>query len=112
MKFIYHEKYESTKSPNHDGFLALFSQSFWPIVSEKTSTCLLETLNSRVIPENLNNTNIVLIPKGDKPESLGDFRAIFLHSVVYKLVFKVLANNLKSILPTIIFKSPSAFVPS
>uniref|UniRef100_A0A2N9HCL8 Reverse transcriptase domain-containing protein n=1 Tax=Fagus sylvatica TaxID=28930 RepID=A0A2N9HCL8_FAGSY len=58
-----------------------------------------------------NHSHIVLIPKKQNSQSIADYRPISLSNVVYKILSKVLANRLKSILPSIISESQSAFVP-
>ena len=53
----------------------------------------------------------MLIPKCDNPTSMKDFRPIRLCNVVYKILSKTLANQLKGLLPTVISPNQSAFVP-
>jgi len=63
------------------------------------------------MPDEWNDTTIVLIPKVRRPENIKDLRPISLCNVVYKLISKTVANRLKRILPDIISPSQSAFVP-
>src|ERR1044072_2523328 len=56
-------------------------------------------------------TLVVLIPKGDLPNSLGDFRPISLCNVVYKLVTKVFVNRLRPFLDELVGPLQSSFIP-
>lgn len=63
------------------------------------------------MPEGVNDTVIVLIPKKDDPESLRDFRPINLCNFIYKVVSKCLVNRLRPLLQEIISPTQSAFIP-
>ena len=84
-----------TKAPGPGSMNALFYQKFWHIVGNDVITAVLDFLNNgNMLPE-INHTNIVLIPKVKDPKKMSDFRPISLCNVIYKIIFKVLANRLK-----------------
>jgi hypothetical protein len=60
---------------------------------------VLHAVNNVLVPEGWNNTTIVLIPKIDNPEKVTQFRLISLCNVVYKVISKMLSNQLKMYLP-------------
>lgn len=99
------------KAPGPDGIPSIFYKRFWSIVGEQVKKEVLAVLNGGQMPRGWNDTIIVLIPKVKSPEKVKDLRPISLCNVLYKLIAKVLANRLKSILPEIIAPSQSAFVP-
>jgi hypothetical protein len=63
-----------------------------------------------VFEKSLNVSFIALIPKIPGAISLKDFRPISLVGGIYKIIAKVLANRLKTVLEKVISKSQSAFV--
>jgi hypothetical protein len=64
-----------------------------------------------VMPEGINKTYIVLIPKVDNPIDLKDFRPIVLCNVLYKMVSKTLVNKFCPLLGEIISENQRAIVP-
>jgi hypothetical protein len=99
------------KAPGINGLHAVFYKKFWAVVGDDVTREVLQVLNSGVIPSEWNETAIVLIPKVQSPELITQFRPISLCNVIYKVVSKVLSRRLKALLPEIISKNQSAFVP-
>jgi hypothetical protein len=58
-----------------------------------------------VILEGLNDTVIVLIPKGSNPESFTDYKPISLCNVLYKITSKCLVNRLRPFLEDLILET-------
>ena len=82
---------------------ALFHQKFWYVVGDMVINAVLDFLNFEYMVPKINYTHIVLIPKIKSHEFFFfDFQPISLCNVIYKIIFKVLANRLKQILSYII----------
>jgi hypothetical protein len=80
-------------------------------VGEQVTQEVLAVLNGGDMTSKWNDTVIALIPKVKELDKVTDLWPISLCNVVYKLISKVLANRLKTILPDIISPTQSAFVP-
>ena len=82
--------------------IALFFQKYWSVVGNDVCRVILNILNRGSMPRKLNYTVILLISKVKKPKYMKDLRPFSLCNMTYKLISKVMANRLKSIIPRII----------
>jgi hypothetical protein len=99
------------KAPGPDGFTVGFFQHHWRLLGPSITKAVLDFLNGGEMPNEVNLTTIVLIPKVKNPQELKNFRPISLCNVIYKLFSKVLSNRLRGFLDEIVSEEQSAFVP-
>lgn len=99
------------KAPGPDGLTAGFFQLHWDLMGPGIIAAVLNFLNGGSMPDGLNRTTIVLIPKTRNPQGMKDFRPISLCNVLYKICSKVIAMRLRVFLDDIISEEQSAFVP-
>ena len=90
---------------------AIFYKKYWDLLGDDLVTEVLEAVNLAKIPEGWNDTMIVLIPKVNNPTLVSQFRPISLCNVVYKVISKMQASRLRSILSEVISDNQSDFVP-
>lgn len=64
-----------------------------------------------IMPEGVNDTTIVPIPKSNNPLSIKDYRPISLCNVIYKVISKKLVNRLRPFLDDIISEIQSPLIP-
>jgi hypothetical protein len=64
------------KSPGPDGYSAVFYKKFSPIVGAHVKKATLHFLNGGTFDASLNESNNVLIPKGNSPSRVIDYRPI------------------------------------
>ncbi len=100
-----------SKAPGPDGMPPLFYKMLWSFLELDVSRAILSILNDGEDPSYLNHTHITLIPKVKHPNNCSQFCSISLYNVIVKMVTKMIAERLKSILPQIISENQSAFVP-
>jgi hypothetical protein len=99
------------KAPGPDGYGVCFYQKHYETVGGEVQTAVLEFLNNGTFDPLIDSTFIALIPKKFPASIVCNYRHISLCNVLYKLITKVLANRLKQIMPSIISRHQSAFVP-
>ena len=99
------------KASGPDRFSASFFQSHWATIS---STIVAEVQNffeSGTMSPSINTTHVRLIPKGQGPKFVSDYRPIALYKVYYKIISKILSLRLRPILGHIVSENQSALLP-
>lgn len=86
--------------------LAALAHCWW------RGNAVLKIFQGKGMNPSINSIHIALISKKNNLELVSEFRLISLWNMVYKLVSKVICNKLKAIMPLIISRMQSAFIPS
>lgn len=82
----------SDKSSGLDGLNPTFYQKFWELCGMEIFNTTTKCLDEGVFPNTFNETNIVLVPKIDQPETMRDIYPISLCNVAFEILSNVLAN--------------------
>ena len=98
------------KAPGPDGFPIAFWSFSWDFVKYEVMGFFKDFFQNDQFVKSLNATFLVLVPKGSTVEDLKDLRPISLVGSLYKILSKVLANRIKSVMKLIISQSQNAFV--
>lgn len=99
------------KALGPDGFNGLFFQKYGDTVKEDVIKAVKGFFQSGHMLAEMNNTNMVLIPKVHTSEEVTQFRPIGLCNFVYKIIAKIMVNRMKSMLDSLISENQTAFVP-
>lgn len=73
------------KAPGSDGLTAGFFQLHWDLMGPDIIEAVLNFQNGGAMPDGLNRTTIVLIPKTSNPKEMKEFRLISLCNVLCKI---------------------------
>ncbi|GKV26308.1 hypothetical protein SLEP1_g35639 [Rubroshorea leprosula] len=101
---------DGSKAPGPDGFNFNFLKSAWLGIKEDFISFFSEFHQNGKLVRGLNSSFLALVPKKLNAVNLKDYRPISLIGCVYKLLAKVLANRLKSVMSDIVSETQSAFV--
>ena len=100
----------SNHAPGPDGFNGLFMKKCWPIISEDFYRLCSQFCDGSVDLECINNSFITLVPKKENPMTVNDFRPISLLNYSLKLLTKLLANRLQSVILQIVHENQYGFI--
>jgi hypothetical protein len=101
---------DESKCPGPDGFNFTFVKEFWWLLRNDIRILFEQFHGNECIPQCLLSYFLTLVPKVKSPQCLGDFRPISLLGCIYKLLAKVLAARLASVIGPLIAETQSAFL--
>jgi hypothetical protein len=100
----------SYKSPGPDGFNTNFIKKCWHIISQDFYDLCEQFYHEDVCLRSINGSFIVLVPKKENPQSVGDFRPISLLNNSMKIITKLLANRLQTVMTSLVHKNQYGFI--
>lgn len=100
----------ANKSSGPDGFTREFFRETWDTVGSDGISAIKEFFVSSELLKQLNSTALILIPKTLGAERIGGFRPISFCNAIYKVISKLIARRLQSLLPNMILNTQSSFV--
>jgi hypothetical protein len=95
----------SDKSPGPDGFNTNFIKKCWRIIAQDFYDLCEKFYQEEICLRSINGSFIVLIPKKDNPQKVGDFRPISLLNNSMKIITKLLANLLQSMMTRLVHRN-------
>ena len=99
------------KTAGPDGYSAEFFKSCWHIIGPEVVDAVTKFFNSGQMLKQWNATTLILIPKIPNASSTSDFKPISLCNTMYKVISRLLAGRLQSLLPFFVSNAQSAFLP-
>jgi hypothetical protein len=100
----------SDKAPGPDGFNNLFIKKCWPIIRNDMYKLCFDFFHHQADLKSINHSYITLVPKKDNPEKVNDFRPISLLNSSIKMVTKLLANRLQTLVVEIVHENQYGFI--
>ncbi|GJY50398.1 RNA-directed DNA polymerase, eukaryota [Tanacetum coccineum] len=98
------------KSPGPDGYTFEFFRRYWNFIGPDLCSAVECFFDKGSFPMGNNASFIALIPKVPDAKYVTDYRPISLIGSVYKVITKVLANRLATVVSDLVSDTQSAFV--
>ena len=83
------------KAPGPNKLHVNFFQRFWLVVGDSVNEEVMKVFRERKVPKYLNHTLIVLIPRIQGLETIGNYRPISLCNSVYKIIIKIIVARIR-----------------
>ncbi|KAK2445365.1 hypothetical protein QL285_016305 [Trifolium repens] len=97
-------------APGPDGFGAYFFQHYWEIVKVDVTNAVLEFFSTGWIVPGYNSNIITLIPKSPDAASIDQYRPIAMANFKFKIITKIIADRLASVLPNLVSDEQKGFI--
>ncbi|XP_026420461.1 uncharacterized protein LOC113316513 [Papaver somniferum] len=105
---VFHLGADSAPGPN--GFTGSLYRQCWNIISKDLFNVITNCWAMRKIPNGINSSFIVLIPKNKKSDAIKDYRPIGLSNLFFKIITKIMATRLGTVLNKLISEEQVAFM--
>jgi hypothetical protein len=100
----------SDKSPSPDGLNTNFVKKCWHIISQDFYDLCNKFYQEEVCLKSINGSFTILISKKDNPQKVGDYRPISLLNNSMKIITKLLANRLQTVMTSLVHKNQYGFI--
>jgi hypothetical protein len=97
-------------APGPDGFNGFFFKKCWHLIKDYFYRLHACFYSGNINLECINGSYIVLIPKKDNPQTANDFRPISLLNLSLKVLKKLLANRLQTVILSVIHANQYGFL--
>ncbi|KAK2424264.1 hypothetical protein QL285_034644 [Trifolium repens] len=97
-------------APGPDGFGAFFFQHYWDIVKLDVINAVIEFFSTSWILPGFNSNIIALLPKSPDASSIDQYRPIAMANFKFKIISKVIADRLASIMPSLVSVEQKGFI--
>ena len=101
---------DPSKAPSYDGFNLKFIKEFWEDIGSDFVNCVLNFVETGQLNKKINMTWVTLIPTVDDAKEVKDYRPISMVGCTYKVIAKVLANQIKGVMSGLVGETQIAFV--
>lgn len=98
------------KLPGPDGYGSLFFKNAWSVVGTDVVHAVKEFFNTGMMLKEWNHALIALVPKSNHSNLVTDYRPMSCCNVFYKIISKILASRLRSVIGDIVDPAQSAFI--
>lgn len=98
------------KAPSPDGLNGMFYQKHWDVIKGYVCLAVTNFFQHGVLPLEVNETVVTLIPKIPIPESINHLCPISCCNFIYKVISKIVVLWLKGFMNDLISPNQSAFV--